>query len=122
MWPVEETGRNSVTPSTMPMTTVLASNATSIRSVLEAPGARPALFRHPSGLRPLAAPELQLVSRYHAIGPRQALGEGEGLGVGQSVVLRLLQGHAATPAHLRHLLDREDQKLAAFAERGDRIG
>src|SRR5579883_525659 len=122
MWPVEETGRNSVTPSTRPITTVFRNSTRSIRSVLETSGTRPALFRHASGLGALAPPELELVGRDHPVAPRQAVGQPEGLRIGELVGLRLLQCDAATAAHLRHLVDREDQQLAALAQRGDRIG
>src|SRR5690349_20276768 len=122
MWPVEETGRNSVMPSTRPITTVLRNSTRSIRSVLESSGARPALFRHASGLGALAPPELELVGGNHAIAPRQAVRQREGLRIRELVGLRLLQGDAAAAAHLRHLVDREDQQLAAFAQRRDRIG
>src|SRR5690242_7020517 len=122
MWPVEDTGKNSVRPSTTPISTVFQISVRSIGSILEALGARPAFFGHAARLGALAAPELQLACRDDAAGPRQPLLELEGLRVGQAVGLRLLQGHAAAAAHLGHLLEREDQELAPLAEGGDRIG
>src|SRR5215471_3745323 len=104
MWPVEETGRNSVMPSTRPITTVLRSRTRSIPSVLETSGARPALFRHASGLGALAPPELELVGGDHPVAPRQAVRQLEGLRIGELVGLRLLQRDAAAAAHLRHLV------------------
>src|SRR3569833_3871278 len=121
MWPVEETGRNSVMPSTRPITTVLRNSTRSIRSVLESSGARPALFRHASGLGALAPPELELVGGNHPVAPRQAVRQLDGLRVGELIGLGLLQGDAAATAHFGHLVDREDQQLATLAQRGDRI-
>src|SRR5258708_11248677 len=85
MWPVEETGRNSVIPSTRPISTVFNSSIRSIRSILETLGARPAFFRHTSGLGALATPELELGRGNQPVGPRQPIGELEGLRVGQAV-------------------------------------
>src|SRR5258708_17392604 len=121
MWPVEDTGRNSVMPSTMPISTVFHSSVRSIRSILEALGARPSFFGHAAGLGALAAPEFELARGDEAIAPRQALVEPEGLRIGQPVGLGFLQQHTAAAAHLRHLVDWEDQQLAAFAQRGDPI-
>src|SRR5882757_9249110 len=73
MCPVEETGRNSVRPSTTPISTVFQISVRSIRSILEALGARPAFFGHAAGLGALAAPELQLAGGDDAVGPRQAV-------------------------------------------------
>src|SRR5215470_14983299 len=92
MWPVEDTGRNSVRPSTTPISTVFHKSVGSIPSVLE------------------------------ALGARQAIGKLERLPVGQPIGLGLLQQHSAAAAHLRHLLEGEDQELAALAQRGNRIG
>ena len=74
-------------------------------SVLEALGARPALFGHAPRLGALAAPELQLAGRDHAVGPRQAVVEPEGLRVRQPVGLGFLQrsrrGRDPSPAPAR---------------------
>src|SRR6266851_9229468 len=79
MWPVDDTGRNSVSPSTMPISTVFQISVRSIRSVLESLGARPAFFGHAAGLGALAAPELQLGRRNDPVRPGEAIDEPEGL-------------------------------------------
>src|SRR5262245_31407049 len=103
IWPVDETGRNSVTPSTMPISIVFQTSVRSIYSILETLGARPSLFTHAAGLGALAAPEFQLAGGDHLVRPGQSVLEPEGLGVRQAVGLGLLQQHAAAAAHLRHL-------------------
>src|SRR5216684_5100741 len=104
MCPVDDTGRNSVRPSTTPISTVFQISVRSIRSVPEPLRARPSLAGHLAGLRALTAPEFQLVGRQHPVGPRQAVGQLEGLCVGELATLRLLQRDAAAAGHLGQLL------------------
>src|SRR5215216_903767 len=55
------------------------------------------------------------------IHPGQPIRRLESLDVRQPAVLETLQPHATSARHLRHLLERENQQLAIFADRGDKL-
>src|SRR5260370_1642869 len=85
-----------------------------------------ALWRQPARVGPVAAPVGELLKRLSedtagGVGPARAFLDLESLDVGQPAVLVALQTHAAAARHLRHLLDRKDQHLAIFADRGNEI-
>src|SRR5260370_19035299 len=121
IWPVDETGRNSVRPSTTPISTVFQISVRSIRSTFECL-LRPLAFTHAAGLGALAAPEFQFGGLDHAVCPRQAIGEFEGLGIAQMISFGFLQRHATAASHFRQLLEGKDQQLVSHAQRRHRIG
>src|SRR5436305_446505 len=62
MWPVEDTGKNSVRPSTTPISTVFQISVRSIGSILETLGARPSFFGHAATLHHLEIDDVLLVA------------------------------------------------------------
>src|SRR4030088_1479219 len=96
------------------------------RQLAERVAAREALRGEPSGIGAVAAPIGKLLERERkraagSIRPRQPLLHLEGLDVGQPAILVALQPHAASPRHLRHLFERENQHLAIVADGGDQL-
>src|SRR3546814_2237373 len=78
--------------------------------------------RQAAGLRALADPGAQIGLRAHPPGPGrpgQPLFAIEGLGIGQSAVLVLLQDHAPAPRHLRHLTQEDQQQLPVIPDDGN---
>src|SRR5216683_1515303 len=84
------------------------------------------LRRQTAGVGAVAAPVRQFLdggAEFAAGGvlPGQAILGIERRDIGQAAVLVFLQAHAAATRHLRHLIDREQQKLAVIADDGDGV-
>src|SRR5262245_7625613 len=82
---------------------------------------RKAFGRQPAGISAVAPPvgeftECKGKPTPRTIGPGQPVGALERLEVGEPAVLVALQPHTPTPAHLRHLFEREHQHLAVLAD------
>src|SRR5450755_3463300 len=87
---------------------------------------RKTLRRQTAGVGAIAAPVRQFLdggAEFAAGGvlPGQAILGIERRDIGQAAVLVFLQAHAAAARHLRHLIDREQQKLAVIADDGDGV-
>src|SRR6266851_486565 len=87
---------------------------------------RKTLRRQTAGVGAVAAPVRQFLDRgaeFAAGGilPGQAILGIECRDIRQAAVLVFLQAHAAAARHLRHLIDRKQQKLAVIADDGDGV-